>query len=325
VYRYLVRRIAQSLLVIFGVMTLTFFALQAGGDPTYLYVSERATQEEIAAIRAHFGFDQPIYVQYANYLLNSLQGDFGTSLSARVPAFPLVLERLPATIELTIGAIFISTALAIPLGIIAALNRGKLLDGGIMVLAMLGQSMPSFFLGIMFILVIGVRVKWLPISGYEPIFVPLLSGDFSGFFGGFGEAIRHLIMPSVTIAVFSLARNARLVRSVMLEALSQDYVRTARSKGLRERRVIVRHALPNALIPLVTLLGLEFGFLLSGVVVVETIFSWPGVGRLVFNAISQRDIPVVQASVIVFSFVFVALNLLTDLIYVQLDPRIKLT
>ncbi len=252
-YRYLIRRVAQSLLVIFGVMTLTFFALQAGGDPTYLYVSERAMPAEIEAIRHRLVFDQPIYVQYAHYLQQAVQGDFGTSLSARVPAFPLVLERLPATIELTFAAIMISTALAIPLGIVAALNRGRLLDGGTMVLAMLGQSMPSFFLGIVFILIIGVRVKWLPISGYAPILAPLLSGDFAGFISSFPEAIRHLIMPSLTIAVFSLARNARLVRSVMLEALSQDYVRTARSKGLRERRVIVRHALPNALIPLVTL------------------------------------------------------------------------
>jgi peptide/nickel transport system permease protein len=194
-----------------------------------------------------------------------------------------------------------------------------------MVLAMIGQSMPSFWLGIMFILVIGVRFKGLPISGYVPILQPLFTGDFGTLISTFPDAIRHLIMPALTTAVFSLARNARLVRAVMLEALGQDYVRTARSKGLRERRVIWRHALPNVLIPLVTLLGLEFGFLLSGVVVVETVFSWPGVGRLVFNAINQRDIPVVQASVIVFSIVFVGLNLLTDLIYVQLDPRIKLT
>jgi peptide/nickel transport system permease protein len=325
VYAYIARRLVQSIVVIFGVMTLSFVALQAGGDPTYLYISERATPDEIEATRQRFGFDRPIYEQYLRYLQRVLSGDFGTSLRSRVPAWQLVLERVPATIELTVVAIALSTSLAIPIGIVAALYRGKWLGSSIMLLAMLGQSMPSFFLGIVFILVIGLRIRWLPISGYAPIFQPLFAGDLNQLLGTLPDALRYLAMPSLTIAIVSLSRNARLVRSSMLDILNQDYIRTARAKGVVERRIILRHGLPNVLIPLVTLLGLEFGFLLSGVVVVETVFSWPGLGRLVFNAISQRDIPVVQASVILFSLVFVSLNLLTDLIYVQLDPRIKLS
>jgi ABC-type dipeptide/oligopeptide/nickel transport system permease component len=218
----------------------------------------------------------------------------------------------------------ISTTIALPVGIISATKRGTSLDGGIMLLAMIGQSMPGFWLGIMLILSVGLQLRLLPISGHVAVFDPIFKGDVGQGLLNLGEAIRYLIMPGVTIGLFSLSRNARLVRSSMLEVLSQDYVTTARSKGLSERVVIIKHAFRNALIPVVTMLGLEFGFLLSGVVVTETVFSWPGVGRLVTNAITQRDIPVVQAAVVVFSLMFITLNLLVDLIYAQLDPRVRL-
>ena len=321
---YIVRRLLQSVLVIFGVTVITFSALHMGGDPTYLYVSERASNEEIAATRAKLGFDQPLTVQYYRFAKGLVHGDLGTSLTYRTPALSVVLDRFPATMELTLFAIFLAILFAIPLGVLTAVNRGKPLDGGIMIVAMLGQSIPSFWLGIMLILAVGLGLRWLPISGRVPVLDLLFDGDLGGALANLPRALLYLAMPGMTIAFFSLARTARLVRSSMLEVLSQDFVRTARSKGLNEFRVVVHHALRNAWLPVVTMLGLEFGFLLSGVVVVETIFSWPGVGRLVFNAINHRDIPLVQASVIMFSLVFVGLNLLVDLIYVQLDPRIRL-
>ncbi|MCB0052137.1 MAG: ABC transporter permease [Caldilinea sp.] len=322
---YLVRRLLQTIVVIFGVTILSFFALHLAGDPTYLYVSERATDEEVAATRAKLGFDKPLHEQYFSYVVGLATLDLGNSLRSRTPAFELVMERMPATLELTIFAILFATLLAIPIGILSATRRGTPLDGGIMLFAMFGQSMPSFWLGIMLILVVGLWLRWLPISGQVPIIQPLLDGDFQTAITNFPDAIRHLILPGITLGVFSLARNARLVRSSMLEVLNQDYVTTAKAKGLARHTVIMRHAFRNSLIPFVTIIGLEFGFLLSGVVVTETVFSWPGVGRLVFNAINQRDIPVVQAAVVMFSLLFVLLNLIVDVVYTRLDPRIRLS
>ncbi len=321
---YIIRRLLQSILVLLGVTLLSFLTLHLAGDPTYLYVSERASEEEIVMTRQRLGFDKPLTEQYLSFLGRMAQGDLGLSLRARKPALDLVLERLPATIELTLFAMLFSTLLAIPIGIISALKRGTRVDGGIMLFAMLGQSIPGFWLGIMLILFVGLELRWLPISGHIPVIEPLLKGDFSTALANIPNAFVHLIMPGLTIGVFSLSRNARLVRSSMLEVLSLEYITTARAKGLQERVVVLAHAFRNALIPVVTLLGLEFGFLLSGVVVAETVFSWPGVGRLVFNAINQRDIPLVQASVVLFAFLFVGLNLLVDLVYAQLDPRIRL-
>lgn len=321
---YILRRLSQSIVVIIGVTLLSFISLHLAGDPTYLYVSERASAEEIAAARIALGFDRPLPEQYLNFVGGLLRGDLGTSLRSRQPAANMVLERLPATLELTIFALVLAISLAIPIGILSATKRGTPLDSGIMLFAMLGQSIPSFWLGIMLILFVGLTLRWLPISGYVPVLQPMLNGDFATAIDNLPNALRHLILPGITIATFSLSRNARLVRSAMLEVLNQDYVRTARAKGLSGRVVVFRHAFRNALIPVVTILGLEFGFLLSGVVVTETVFSWPGVGRLVFNAITQRDIPVVQAAVVVFSLVFVVLNLIVDLLYARLDPRVRI-
>ncbi|MBI1296490.1 ABC transporter permease subunit [bacterium] len=322
--KYLIRRLLQTFIVIFGVTILSFFSLHLAGDPTLLYVSERASEEEIAQTRARLGFDRPIHEQYLTYLGNLARGDMGNSLRARTPAFDMVMERLPATLELTIMAMIFSIVFSIPIGVLSAMKRGTPLDGGVMMFAMFGQSMPSFWLGIMLILFVGLQLRWLPISGHVPLITPMLDGDFAKAAANFPEAFRHLIMPAVTLGLFSLSRNARLIRSSMLEVLGQDYVRTARAKGLHAWNVVFRHAFRNALIPFITIIGLEFGFLLSGVVVIETVFSWPGVGRLVFNAITQRDIPVVQTAVVMFSLLFVLLNLMVDLVYTVLDPRIRL-
>ena len=320
---YIIRRLLQSIIVIWGVTLLAFLTLHLAGDPTYLYVSERASEAEVEEMRARLGFDKPLYQQYFIFVGRMVRADFGNSLKAKRPATEVVTERLPATLELTIFAMIFSTVLGLPIGIIAATKRGTFWDGGIMMFALLGQSMPNFWLGIMLIMYLGLNVQWVPISGHVPLIDPLLSGDFSTFFGNFPDAMRFLMLPGITVSLFSLSRNARLTRSAMLEVLSLDYVRTARAKGLGERNVVVSHAFRNALIPVVTILGLQFGFLLSGVVVTETVFSWPGVGRLVFNSINQRDIPVVQAAVVMFSFLFVGLNLLVDILYVRLDPRVR--
>jgi peptide/nickel transport system permease protein len=323
-FNFLARRLLQTVVVIIGVTFLAFMSLHISGDPTALFVNERASQEEFERVRHLLGFDRPLPEQYISYVFNLLRGDFGNSLKFDSPSLLLVMERLPATLELTFSAMLISTLLAIPIGIIAATRRGTPWDGGTMLLAITGQSMPSFWFGLMMILLFGLTLRWLPISGRVAVIDPLLAGDVGTALRNIPAAVRYLILPSLTVGLYSLSRNARLVRSSMLEVLPQEYVTTARAKGLSERAVIFRHAFRNALIPIVTMLGLEFGFLLSGVVVTETVFSWPGVGRLVYNAIVQRDIPLVQTSVVVFSLMFVFVNLLVDMLYAVLDPRIRL-
>lgn len=321
---YVLKRLAQTVIVLIGITLITFIALHMGGDPTFLYVGELASDETIAAIRHRLGFDLPLHVQYLKFLGNLVQGDFGMSLTYREPAIDVVLRQFPATIELTSMAILIALLFAIPLGIIAATKRGTPLDGGIMLIAILGQSIPSFWLGIILILFVGLGLKWFPISGHVAVLEPLFHGKIVTALTNVPKALPFLVMPAVTTALFSLSRNARLVRSSMLEVLSQDYIRTARAKGLAERVITLRHGLRNAWLPIVTMIGLDFGSMLAGVVVVETVFAWPGVGRLAFEAINQRDIPLVQASVVTFAAVFVLLNLLVDLLYTRLDPRIRL-
>lgn len=323
-WTFLARRLLQSIIVLIGVTLISFIALQMGGDPTYLFVSENASAEEIARARQALGFDRPLHVQYLSYVAGALQGDFGNSLSYRQPAMDVVLQAMPATIELTFFSLILAIGLSIPLGIYAAIRRGKPVDGGIMTFAMLGQSIPNFWMGIMMIMYFGLYLRWFPISGHVPFLEPLFEGEIGQAFSNLPQSMYYMIMPAIAVGTYTLARNARLVRSSMLEVLQQDYVRTARSKGISEWRVIMHHAMRNAWLPVITMIGLEFGFLLGGVVVVETVFSYPGIGRLVFNAINQRDIPVVQASVIVLAVIFILLNLIVDLIYVRLDPRVKL-
>ncbi|MFN7979119.1 MAG: ABC transporter permease [Vicinamibacterales bacterium] len=321
---YIARRLVQSLVVIAGVTLVSFLALQAGGDPTYLFVSERATAEEVALVRHALGFDRPLHVQYLSFVAGLARGDFGQSLSYRQPALDLVLGAFPATIELAVFAFVLAVGVAVPLGVLAARRRGTATDGAITLLGLVGQSVPNFWMGIMLILVFGLYLRWLPISGHVPVLLPLVNGEIATAVRNLPDALAHLILPGLAVATYSLARNTRLVRSSMLDVLGQDYVRTARAKGLAEDVVIIHHALRNAWLPVVTMLGLEFGFLLGGVVVTETVFSYPGIGRLLFNAINQRDIPLVQAGVILLAVNFVLLNTLVDLVYVRLDPRVDL-
>lgn len=250
------------------------------------------------------GFDQPVHIQYVRWLGRALRGDFGTSLRYGRPVFPLILERMPATLELALAAQVFALTLALPLGILAALRRNSIYDGMTMLGALIGQSMPGFWLGLMLMLIFGVVLRILPISGRA--------------------GLEHLILPTITLGGFFLTRDTRLIRSSMLEVLGQDHVTTARSKGLRESTVLWRHALKNALIPLVTVAGMDFGALLAGTVVTETVFAWPGVGRLIYMAINQRDYPLIQGTVFWIAVTIVTTNLLVDLSYAYLDPRIRL-
>lgn len=306
--QYVIRRLLQAVLVVFGVVTVVFFVLQLTGDPVRLMLGESASEADIVNVRRRLGLDRPLHEQYVSFLGKAIRGDFGESIRQRgQPAMGIVLNRYPATLQLAFLALAVSVVLATIFGVISAVKRYSVLDNVVMLLALVGQSVPNFWLGIMLILIVAVQFGWLPSQG---------QGDGS---------LKYLILPTLTLAAPGLARLTRLVRSGMLEILSQDYVRTARAKGLRERRVIFGHALKNAAIPLVTIIGLDLGVLLGGAVVTEQIFAWPGVGLEVIIAISGRDFPVVQAAVFVIATSFVLINLMVDLLYTWLDPRVRLT
>ncbi len=300
---YLLRRGWQSLLVLFGVSVVVFLILHLTGDPALLLLAPDATAEDIAKFRHAMGFDDPVAIQYLRFLKGAVRGDFGESLRHGEPAMSLVLERLPATFELAGAGLLIALSLAIPAGIVSAVRRNTAVDYVSTVLALLGQAMPTFWLGIMLILVFSVRLNWLPSSG---------RGDLD-----------HLLLPAITLGLFTTARITRLTRSGMLEVLGQDYIRTARAKGVSEPPVVWKHALKNASIPIVTIVGIELGTLLGGSVITETIFAWPGVGRLSVQAIFNRDYPVVQAAVFLLASTFVIVNFMVDVIYTYLDPRIR--
>jgi ABC-type dipeptide/oligopeptide/nickel transport system permease component len=306
---YVIRRLLQSVLVLVGVTFLVYFILFQTGDPTFLSVSTDASQQEVERVRHLLGFDRPWYVQYAEFLAKAVQGNFGTSLRQGLPVTSIVLERLPATLELTLAAMLISLCISFPAGIVSATHRNSIWDQAAMFGAVLGQSAPTFFLGIMLLFVFGGMLNWFPIGGRGQT--------------GAGDELRHLVLPALTLGTFSMARNARLVRSSLLETLGLDYVTVAWSKGLSQWTVVLRHALRNALIPLVTVIGLEFGALLGGAIITETVFAWPGVGSLVVRAIGQKDFPVVVGCVTMLAAVFVSINLLVDLLYGYLDPRVR--
>jgi len=307
--RYIIRRLLQSIIVVIGVSLLVFVILYQTGDPVVLMASPDATREEVEELRRALGFDRPWYVQYLDFLKDAARGDFGTSLRQGQPVFSLIMDRVPATLKLAFAAFAISVSVSIPVGVISATKRNSVWDNLTMGFALLGQSLPVFFLGVMLIWIFAGQLKWLPSFG---------QGDGSVF-----NQLKHLILPAITLATFSLARNARLVRSSLLEVMGQDYIKTARAKGLVERTVVYRHGLKNALIPVVTIFGLEFGQLLSGAIITETVFAWPGVGRLIILAIQQRDFPLVVGSVMVIAMLFVLLNLLVDLLYGVIDPRVR--
>ncbi len=295
--------VAHLIVVALGVVTLVFVALRLTGDPALMIAPPQATEDDLAAIRREFGLDRPVTVQYVDFLARLLHGDLGESLRYRRPALELVIERLGATVQLALAAQFLALAVAIPGGVLAAIRRGTWLDSALTMLATAGQSIPYFWLGLMVMVLFGVQLGWLPTSG---------RGTWS-----------HLVLPAVTLSSYSMASLTRLVRSSVLEVLGADYVRTALAKGVGRSRVLIKHALRNALIPVVTLVGLQVGALLSGAVIVETVFAWPGIGRLTIEAIHTRDYPVVQSGVLLMALIFVVLNQIIDLGYQWLDPRLR--
>lgn len=301
--RFALRRLPQLALALLGVSFFTFVLLHLSGDPAQLLLPESAGPDEVARVRRELGLDDPLPVQFGRFLSHAVRGDFGRSLAFDQPALGLVLERLPATFELALAAAAVALVVTVPLGVLAALHRGTLVDLGAMLGTLVGQSMPTFWWGIVLIMIFAVLLGWLPPTGR----------------GG----LQHLILPAVALGTYSAARTARLIRSGMLDELGREYVRTARAKGLPERRVVFSHAFRNILIPVVTVAAMEFGVMLGGAMIIETVFAWPGLGRLMIQAIYRRDFPVVQASVFVLCILFVTMNMLLDLLYAWLDPRVR--
>ena len=301
--RYLLKRLWHTVYVVIGISMISFFFIHLSGDPVMLMLPADASVAQMEQLRQQLGLNDPLPVQYWRFATRAIRGDFGESLYYHIPALRLILERLPASLELAVAAMVVALGISIPIGIISAVRRGSALDMASMFAALFGLSMPHFWLGIMFILLFSVKLGWLPTSGRG--------------------TLAQLIMPALALGLSLMAMFARLTRSVMLEVLSLDYVRTARAKGLKERIVIGKHALKNALIPLVTVAGMQFGFLIGGTVIIETVFAWPGAGRLVVQAIFNRDYPLVQACVFILALIFVTINFLVDMLYVYLDPQIS--
>jgi len=308
--QYILRRLLVLPIVLLGVSVLVFMVLHlVPGNPAQVIAGPDAPPETVAAIEKQLGLDKPLPEQYAIYLGRVLHGDLGRSLRTKRPVLSDVMDALPKTIELTLVSVIITPIIAIPLGVAAAAKRGTPTDSGLMLTSMLGITAPVFAIALGLMWVFGYKLRWLPISGYGG---PIWTLD----------GLKSVALPAITLAIGSVATMARLTRSAMLEVLNQDYVRVARAKGLREPTVLLRHGLKNALLPVITVLGLQVAYLLSGAVVTETVFAWPGVGRLAVYAIQARDFPVVQGTVLVISLFFVAVNLAVDIVYALIDPRI---
>lgn len=325
-------RLAQLVMVIIGVSVVVFVLMHVlPGDVAQMLLGDHATPQALARLRVQLGLNRPVWVQYERFVSAAMAGDFGVSLQTNHPAFQDVLTAFPVTLQLTLASLSIATIVGVPLGMLAALRPNSWLDHTVLTTSLLGISMPIFWLGLMLLLLFGGILGWLPIGGQMPpeLQPPAVSGMsiidalLSGRADMIIESIRHLILPACTLATIPLALITRVTRAEMLAVLTQDHVRTAWAKGLPRRRVIVRHVLRNALIPVVTLIGLQLGLLLSGAVLTETIFSLPGLGRLMVDSILSRDYPVVQAGALFIAVVFVLVNLLVDLSYGFLDPRIR--
>ena len=299
------RRVGHAILVLFCVATVSFFLVRLAGDPVRQMLPPDATLAQEQALRSALGLDRSMIGQYVAYMTGLLHLDLGQSLFFHRPALDVIAERLPATLQLAGGALVVALVVAIPAGIVSALWRGTATDTSVMAIVLVGQSTPAFWVGILLILVFSVNLQVLPASGM---------GDLS-----------HLVLPAVTLGLYSMAMIARLLRSSLVDVLGEDYIRTARAKGLSGWQVVLSHGLRNASLPVITVVGLEVGSLLGGAILTEQVFSWPGVGRLTIEAITYRDYPLMQASILFLASVFVVVNLLVDLSYAALDPRVRLS
>jgi peptide/nickel transport system permease protein len=325
---YIVRRLLQAIPLLFGILTLVFIIMQAApGDPLSIYMQPGVAPEVIEQMRENWGLDQPLHIQYLRWLESFLTGDLGVSLAQNRPIVAILAERIPNTLLLSGTSILLIFAIGIAIGIVQAVRQHSALDNALTLGALFIYSMPSFWLGLMLILILAYKVhmiEWwpdalkFPASGMESV-----NYDLLGSWGKLADRLRHLVLPSIALGVSSAASVARYTRSSMLEVIRQDYIRTARAKGLPERTVIFKHALKNALLPIITLLGLYLPFLFSGAVLVEFVFAWPGMGRAIYDAILQRDYPTVMATTFVFAVMVVIANLIADILYAVVDPRIR--
>ncbi len=330
--KYTLKRILMAIPVILGIVTIVFVLMRVfSSNPAYLLLGQRASAERVAELTSYLGLDQPIWKQYVIYLGQMLQGDFGDSLFSGLPVMQEIGERLPATIELALFSVLIASVLGVSLGVICAVKQNSALDRICQVGGLVGVSLPKFWLGLMLIILFAVNLGWLPVSGrFDFMNRPetitgfmILDSIITGNWAALGSTLRYMLLPGVSIAIASVGTIMRYTRSTMLETIRQDYIRTARAKGLRERVVIIHHALKNALIPIVTVIGMELGGLFSGSVLVETIFAWPGVGKYIVDGINNSDYAVVQGGCVLVAVIAVGMNLVVDLLYGLLDPRIR--
>jgi peptide/nickel transport system permease protein len=330
--KYIAHRLGHLIPVLLGVSVLVFFGMHlVPGDVAQLLLGDKGTAADLQRLRHQLGLDQPIYVQYMRFLFGAVRGDFGVSLRTRQSAIWEIGQALPVTIELSLAALVFAVAFGLAIGVAAARRPHSLIDTGSMIGVLIGVSMPVFWTGILLLLVFGGILGWLPLGGIldegltlrRITGMAILDGLLAGNGSAAASALRHLVLPAVALGVTSMATIARMARSTMLDVLTLDYVRTARAKGVGERQVVAHHALRNALLPVVTLIGLQLGLLLSGAVLTETIFALPGLGRLAITSVLARDYPVVQGVVIIAACIFVLANLLVDVLYAYLDPRIR--
>jgi len=308
-FSYIIRRLMMAVPVVWGVATIVFILMfLLPGDPVRLMMGQRSDPETAARIRTELGLDRPLAVQYIKFMGRSARGDFGYSYWKKQKVTTILLERLPATIYLGFASLILAILIGIPAGMIAAVRQNRFLDGAVMTLSLLGVSTPVFWLSLMMIVVFAVKLGWFPVSGY----------------GAGSLNLRYLVLPAVSLSAISIGYIARITRSSMLEVLRQDYMRTARAKGLRGSVVVIKHGLKNALIPVVTVIGINFANVLGGAVATETVFAWPGVGRAMIDALRVRDVPVIEGGVIILALAFVLANLMVDVTYSFLDPRVRL-
>jgi peptide/nickel transport system permease protein len=329
---YVIKRLLALIPIIFGVVLIIFLLIHfIPGDPAQIMLGERGTEEALAALRESMGLNEPLYVQFWQYITRLPKGDFGRSIISNNPILMEISHRFPATIELSIFAMFIAVLIGIPVGIFASIHQNSWFDNISMSFALIGVSMPIFWLGLMLIWLFAVVLGWLPPSSRLSVGIELnnitnlyvIDSIIEGNWIALLDVLKHLLLPSVALATIPMAIIARMTRSSMLEVLRQDYIRTAYAKGLKRKIVIYKHGLKNALVPIITVVGLQFGLLLGGAILTETIFSWPGLGRYLVNAIYSRDYPVVQGGILFFALSFVFVNLIVDLSYGTIDPRIQ--
>lgn len=330
--QYIIKRILLVIPVLLGVTVIIFLITRVlAADPAPVVLGEHATPDQMAAWRSDQGLDDPIWLQYINFIVGAVQGDLGTSYYTHTSITKEIAARFPATAELAVCAIIVAAVLGITLGVIAAVKKNKLADNISMVIALIGVSMPVFWSGILLILLFSGILGWLPSSGrIDPLLQPTGGSGFyiidtivRGDWEALGDALYHLVLPTITLSLYSMAIITRMTRSAMLDTLKADYVRTARAKGLSKRSVYIKHALRNAMLPVTTVIGLQFGSLLGGALLTETVFSWPGIGKYAVDCVLKSDFPAVQGIVILVAVIFVFMNLIVDIIYAYLDPRIK--